>query len=141
MKMPIWTSPQWLSERRLDCYYYQQEFLDHVKRVTALFPSRVETDSLFNVLDGTHDSVQTKEVPEGDYLIPFLRSQDIGSGFLHGSFGAFLRRLDHVNKCKRSQIRHHDLLLNIMASTRVGLSARDGGLRTLDRFLRGRLAL
>jgi type I restriction enzyme S subunit len=117
MKTPIRTSPQWLSERRLDCYFYQQEFIDHVKRVGAVFPSGVEAGTLFEVLDGTHDSVQTNCVPEGDYIIPFLRSQDIGSGFLHDGFGAFLHRLDHIEKCKRSQIRHNDLLLNIMAST------------------------
>lgn len=110
-------SPQWLSERRLDCYFYQQEFIDHVKQVAAIFPSRFEAGTMFNILDGTHDSVATKNIPEGVYDIPFLRSQDIQSGYLKDDFGAFLNRKDHAEKCKRSQIHHYDLLLNIMAST------------------------
>ena len=67
-------------------------------------------------MDGTHDSVETRDVRDSTFKVPFLRAQDIGSCYLREP-GAFLRKVDNENKCKRSRIKVGDILLNIMAST------------------------
>lgn len=108
---------EYLTESRLDPYFYRPEFLNLERSVRARIPTFYELGDEYNVLDGTHDSVETKEAPDTQFTVPFLRSQDIGPGYLIRSNGSFIRASDHTGKCKRSAIRHGDVLLNIMAST------------------------
>jgi type I restriction enzyme S subunit len=81
---------------------------------------------LFDVLDGTHDGVQTRGTSDVEFCVPFLRSQDIGTGSLRRWDGAFLTESDHLHKCKRSQIKRGDVLLNIMATTGEACLYSDG---------------
>jgi type I restriction enzyme S subunit len=102
-----------LTPRRLDAYYYQPHFVAHAARSRG----RRALGELFHVLDGTHAGVATRPRCDERFCIPFLRAQDIGAGWLRRWDGAFLSRQDHVGSCRRSVIRHGDVLLNIMATT------------------------
>jgi type I restriction enzyme S subunit len=118
--------PKFINEKRLDPYYYSPEFLTHADLMKLRFNQRLRVDEYFEVLDGTHDSVETRANPDEKYCIPFLRAQDIGSCILNSYEGAFLSSNDHFSKCKRSQIKHGDILLNIMASTGDSCLYHDG---------------
>jgi type I restriction enzyme S subunit len=111
------TSPELLEDRRLDPYYYDPIFVEHEQEIKKAFPQRDSIGDKFHVLDGTHDSVDTRESADHEYTVKFLRSQDIGECLLRPDAGAYLRHSDHIGKCKRSKIYHGDVLLNIMAST------------------------
>src|SRR5262245_33191558 len=110
-------TPSLLTVQRLDPYFYEPRFIEHAKRIRARFKGIQRIGEVFKVLDGTHDSVETKRYSNEVFSIPFLRSQDIGDGLLKCSDGAFLSRDDHYGKCRRSQIKRGDILLNIMATT------------------------
>jgi type I restriction enzyme, S subunit len=105
-----------LTHKRIDPYYYQRNFIDHVNKIRTQFKSFFSLGDIFLVLDGTHDSVMTQDSQNETFNVPFLRAQDIGHCHLD-EFGAFLRQEDHDKKCKRSKIQHGDVLINIMAST------------------------
>jgi type I restriction enzyme S subunit len=106
-----------LKTQRLDPYYYDPLFVNHASNIRGRFSDLLHIGETFKVLDGTHDSVVTKESSDDAFNVPFLRSQDIGPGYLRRFDGAFLSREDHTGKCKRSQIRRGDVLINIMATT------------------------
>lgn len=116
MKASTRISGDILISKRLDPYYYQRHFIKHSEKIRSHFKEMKFIGDIFTVMDGTHDSVETKEVKDDIFNVPFLRAQDIGSCYLKKP-GAFLRKLDHEKKCKRSQIRTGDILLSIMAST------------------------
>jgi type I restriction enzyme, S subunit len=111
------TPPELMEDRRLDPYYYDPLFIEHEQVILSSFPHRESVGDIFHVLDGTHDSVDTRACADNEFAITFLRSQDIGDCLLRPNAGAYLRQSDHVGKCKRSKIFHGDVLLNIMAST------------------------
>lgn len=111
------TSPELLEDRRLDPYYYDPVFVEHEQLLRRSFLQRDTVGEAFHVLDGTHDSVDTRERADDEFTITFLRSQDIGDCLIRPNAGAYLRKSDHVGKCKRSKIYYGDVLLNIMAST------------------------
>lgn len=116
--MKIYNTPcELLDGIRLDPYYYDPVFIEHEKMMRRSFARRDSVGDVFHVLDGTHDSVDTRDCADDEFAITFLRSQDIGACLLRPNAGVYLRNSDHNGKCKRSKIVHGDVLLNIMAST------------------------
>lgn len=111
------TTSHWLTPHRLDTYYYDPKFITHVITIRDKFDKMFRIGDVFNILDGTHESIDTSSVRDQTYNVLFLRAQDIDSCYLRNLDGAFIRKFDHYHKCKRSQIRHGDILLNIMATT------------------------
>jgi type I restriction enzyme S subunit len=111
------SSASLLTESRLDPYFYDPLFVSHAALMRSRFSRLTSLGELFHVLDGTHDGVPTQDERDENFCIPFLRAQDIGTGSMRRCDGAFLSLSDHLVKCKRSQIKRGDVLLNIMATT------------------------
>ncbi len=115
-----------LTESRLDPYFYDPMFVAHAALIRSRFARLAKLGDLFHVLDGTHDGVSTRDERDEVFCIPFLRAQDIGTGSMRRCDGAFLSLSDHMGKCKRSQIKKGDVLLNIRATTGEACVYSDG---------------
>ena len=123
--MKIFISLQEEINGRLDCYYYQPNFVDLEKKI-KLKTSKTLGDYVLNIAGGATPNIKysskyyAKSENDG---IPFLRVQNVTNAGLDFENCKYIKPETHQNLLKRSQVREDYLITKITGVGRMAVSS------------------
>lgn len=111
-------------EQRLDCHYYQPEFVELENRISKLTDKKLG-DYIISIAGGaTPDKNEVdKYYSDSENGVPFLRVQNVTPEGLKLENVVFINHETHNSMLKRSQVKGHYLITKITGVGRMAVSS------------------
>lgn len=110
--------------RRLDCFYYQPDFVELEKKISELTNKKLG-DFIISIAGGaTPDKNEVdRYYTDSDNGVPFLRVQNVTPEGLNLENLVFINQETNNNMLKRSQVKEHYLVTKITGVGRMAVSS------------------